>query len=126
MEQINITINGKAVTANPGESILSASLAAGIFIPNLCYHPDLEPLSACNLCYVEIAGREGVFQSCSTEVEEGMEITTENERLQKLRRMSMQLILSDHPSDCSTCREYGKCPMQSMIQYQELQIPPYG
>ncbi len=96
MTTLQLIINGRTVDAHSGQSILDAALNAGIFIPNLCYHPDLEPLGACNLCVVEIAGRDGIHPACSTPAENGMEITTETEQLNKVRRMSMQLMLTDH------------------------------
>lgn len=114
---IKFKIDGKEITAAEGQSILDASLKAGIYIPHLCHHPDLEPLGACNLCGVKIEGRDGVFPSCDTPAEEGMSVHTDTEELRSIRRISMQLMLTEHPSDCSTCPRYGNCPMQSIIQY---------
>ena len=114
---IGLKIDGKLVEAEEGVSILEASLEAGIYIPNLCHHPDLQPMGACRLCLVEIEGQEGVHASCEVQAKEGMVVFTETERVKKLRRLSMELMLADHPADCSTCLLYGNCPMQSLIQY---------
>lgn len=114
---IKLFIDEKEITARDGQNILDAALTAGIYIPHLCHHPDLEPLGACNLCIVQIDGRDGVYPACATPAEEGMHIHTDTEELKAIRRTSMQLMLSEHPSDCSTCPRYGNCTMQSMIQY---------
>lgn len=114
---INLIIDGKTITAVEGQSIMDAALNAGVYIPHLCHHPDLPPLGACNLCVVEIEGLDGYFPSCDTIAQDGMQIHTETEELKSIRRTSMQLMLTEHPSDCATCPRYGNCTMQSMIQY---------
>lgn len=114
---VKLFIDEKEVTAREGQNLMDAALSAGIYIPHLCHHPDLEPLGACNLCIVEIEGRDGVFPSCSTPVENGIRVHTDTEELKAIRRISMQLMLTEHPSDCSTCPRYGNCTMQSAIQY---------
>ncbi|QOX61917.1 2Fe-2S iron-sulfur cluster binding domain-containing protein [Anoxybacterium hadale] len=120
MTQITITIDGRKVAAEAGETILEASLRQGIYIPNLCHHPDLKPMGACRLCLVEIEGRKSLVASCSTEAEDGMVIRTKTERAERLRRLSMELILTEHPEDCSTCWRYGSCPMQSLLQFLSM------
>lgn len=120
MSKITINVNGREIRAKEGDTILKAALDGGVYIPNLCYHPDLEPLGACRLCVVEIEGRSGIFSSCTTLAEDGMRVNSETEITKKIRRQSMELMLQDHPSDCSTCPKYGSCPMQSMIQYLEV------
>ena len=67
MAKIALTINGTAVTADEGTTILEAALAKGIYIPHLCYHPDLSPVAVCRLCVVDIEGR-GITTSCNTPV----------------------------------------------------------
>jgi len=117
MSTITLTIDGQTVQTTKGTSLLDAALDAGIYIPNLCHHPDLKPIGACNLCLVEIEGRGGVTPSCSLEAEEGMVVHTTTEEVKKLRRLSVELMLADHPNDCSGCPRYGNCPLQSLIQY---------
>ena len=122
---ITLKIDGKEITAEKGQSIMSAALAAGIYIPHLCHHPELEALGACNLCGVNIEGREGVFPSCDTVAEDGMVVITDTEELRTIRRTSMQLMLTEHPSDCASCPRYGNCPMQSIIQYLGISSSSY-
>lgn len=117
LETIKLTIDDKEVTAEKGKSVLEAALDAGIYIPHLCHHPDLEPVSACRLCLVEIDGVEGVPTSCSTPAEEGMVVKTKSELINNMRRLSMELLLSDHPAECTGCSQYLNCELQSVKQY---------
>ena len=114
---IHITIDGKAIECAEGSRLLDVALANGIYIPNLCHHPDMEPMSACRLCIVEIEGIDEVQSSCETEVWEGMSVTTKSPRLDKLRGLSLELMLANHPHDCAGCPKYGMCEMQNLLQY---------
>ncbi len=114
---MKITIDGKTIEAKEGSSILDAALAAGVYIPHLCSHPDLEAKGGCRLCSVEIDGVEGAVPSCMTKVEEGMNITINGPEANKVRKMAMELILASHPADCTGCPKFGKCELQSLYQY---------
>ena len=114
---MRITIDGKEIQAKEGSCVLDAALEAGIFIPHLCSHPDLEAKGGCRLCSVEIDGVEGAVPACKTNVEEGMNITIHGEEAEKVRRTAMELILATHPADCTGCPKFGKCELQSMYQY---------
>ena len=117
IQSMKLTVNGQEIEAREGQSILDASLEAGIFIPHLCSHPDLEAKGGCRLCSVEIEGREGAVPSCMTPVEEGMVVHTTGPEADRVRRTAMELILASHPEDCTGCPKYGKCELQSMYQY---------
>ena len=114
---MKISIDGREIEAREGQSVLDAALAAGIFIPHLCSHPDLEAKGGCRLCSVEIEGREGAVPSCMTPAEDGMKVTVNGPEADKTRRMAMELILATHPEDCTGCPKFGKCELQSMYQY---------
>lgn len=114
---MKITIDGKTIEAKEGSSILDAALAADVYIPHLCSHPDLEAKGGCRLCSVEIDGVEGAVPSCMTKVEEGMNITINGPEADKVRKMAMELILASHPADCTGCPKFGKCELQSLYQY---------
>ena len=114
---MKITIDGKTIEAKEGSSILDAALVAGVYIPHLCSHPDLEAKGGCRLCSVEIDGVEGAVPSCMTKVEEGMNITINGPEANKVRKMAMELILASHPADCTGCPKFGKCELQSLYQY---------
>ena len=110
-------INDREVEAREGQSILDAALEAGIFIPHLCSHPDLEAKGGCRLCVVEIEGKDKPLPACTTMPSEGMRVSVNGPQADKVRRMSMELILATHPADCTGCPKYGKCELQSMYQY---------
>lgn len=118
MGTIRLTIDGTEVTAAEGQSVLEAALAADLYIPHLCSHPDLTPESGCKLCVVEVDGDAGQpVTACNTPVREGMRVVTQSEGLNKLRRTAMELMLAGHPGDCTSCRSYLNCELQAMMQY---------
>ena len=97
---INLTINGKAVTAPEGSTILEAARANGIDIPTLCYDKAVEIYGACGLCVVEAEGIPKLLRSCSAKVSEGMVVNTESERVVRSRKIAMELLMSAHDGDC--------------------------
>lgn len=114
---MKITIDGKEIEAQEGQSVLDAALAAGIFIPHLCSHPDLEAKGGCRLCSIEVEGIEHPLPACKTLVWEGQKVTVHGPNAEKVRKTAMELILATHPADCTGCPKYGKCELQSMYQY---------
>ncbi len=115
--KIKLTIDGRQVVTTAGKSVLEAALDAGIYIPNLCYHPDLSSTGACRLCVVEIDGMRGVPTSCTTEAAEGMVVKTDTPKTQSLRRTAMELMLASHPLECPTCPSNLNCQLQALAQY---------
>jgi formate dehydrogenase major subunit len=101
MEKVNVILNGKLITANKGETILQLARREGIEIPTLCNDERLEPFSSCYLCVVEVEGKKGLQPSCSTMVNEGMKIHTDNEKVVKSRKGALDLLLSNHYADCA-------------------------
>jgi formate dehydrogenase beta subunit len=95
---MKIKINDKEIEAREGQTILEAALEAGIYIPNLCYHPDLEPVGACRLCIVEVEWMRGYPASCVLKARDGMIIRTGTPKLQELRRNVIWLTLSEYPA----------------------------
>jgi len=96
---IKLTVDGRQIKAKEGKTVLEAATENGIYIPNLCYHPNLKPIAACRLCIVEIEKMRGFPTSCTTKVSEGMVVKTNTEELQKLRQNLIWLILSNYPKD---------------------------
>ena len=114
---MKIFIDDREIEAKEGQSVLDAALDAGIFIPHLCSHPDLEAKGGCRLCSIEVEGEDKAVPACETIVKDGMKVTVNGPKAEKVRRMSMELILASHPADCTGCPKYGKCELQSMYQY---------
>lgn len=100
MENINLTINGKSITAPQGSTILEAARANGINIPTLCHDEAVEVYGACGVCVVEAQGVPKLLRSCSTKISEGMVIETESPRVVKSRKIAMELLMSAHDGDC--------------------------
>lgn len=117
MKKIRMNIDGYQIEAEEGQNLLQAALDAGIYIPHLCYHPDLTPQGNCKLCTVEIEGTEGTVQSCETIVQEGMVIKTKTEKVKQLRMVALELMLASHPKDCTSCDKYLNCELQALMQY---------
>jgi formate dehydrogenase beta subunit len=108
-DKINLTIDGKSVEVEKGGTVLQAAQSAGIYIPTLCYHPDLQPYGGCRLCIVEIENMRGLPTACTTPATDGMKVTTNSEKIKELRRAFLQLILSEHPNACLTCERRERC-----------------
>ncbi len=122
---VNLTINGKAVQAAEGTTVLQAAEAAGIAIPHLCYLKELNEIAACRLCVVEIAGVSRLAPACDTPVAEGMQVKTESPRVLAARKVNLQLILSKHRTSCTTCVRSGNCRLQDLAREFNLRDIPY-
>jgi formate dehydrogenase major subunit len=125
-EMVNLEIDGYTVSVPKGTSIMRAAKELGITIPKLCATDNLEPFGSCRLCIVEIEGRRGTPASCTTPVEPGLKVTTQNGKLAKLRKGVMELYISDHPLDCLTCSANGDCELQDMAGAVGLREVRYG
>ncbi len=114
-ELVEITINGQKVKVNKGETLLKSCLDNGFKVPHLCYTDILGGASACRLCVVKIKDMRGLVASCSIDVADGMEITTEDDELTEYRRMNLELILASQKHDCLFCTHNNKCELQDLI-----------
>ena len=112
MAVVSLVIDSKAVEAEEGTTILEAARSVGIDVPNLCYHEKLKPYTACRICLVEIEarGRTRLDTACSRPVEEGLNVRTRSEKIDKIRKTILELMLShagDSPRLRELAREYG-------------------
>ena len=123
---VTLTIDGFTVTVPEGTSIMRAAMTLGIKVPKLCAYDMVDAFGSCRLCLVEIEGRAGTPASCTTPVAEGIKVTTQNQRLGRLRRNVMELYISDHPLDCLTCSANGNCELQDMAGAVGLREVRYG
>lgn len=96
---IRLTINNIAVEVEEGQSVLDAARAAGVGIPTLCHHPAVAPYGACRLCLVEVVvrGRSRIVTSCCYPAREGLEVRTDTDRIVRVRRAVMELLLARAP-----------------------------
>jgi predicted molibdopterin-dependent oxidoreductase YjgC len=116
-EKVFVTIDGKKIEARKGMTVLEAALKAGIYVPRLCYDPDLKPYGACRLCVVEIEGMRGLPTSCTTPVTEGMKVHTETPLVTQSRRITIELIMANHHGDCLTCAKNTHCELQEVARF---------
>ena len=106
---IKITIDNQVIEVEKGKSILQAAEANNIYIPTLCSHKDLSPYGGCRMCLVEVDGIRGFPTACTTPAEDGMTVRTESKQLHSLRVDILELILSEHPTNCLFCAESEDC-----------------
>jgi iron-only hydrogenase group A len=111
---IKAKINNVDVEVPEGTSILSAAFKAGFKIPTLCNHPDLVPEGQCGICVVEIDGIPGFKRSCMTPLAEGMKVRTNTLKLMATRKRLVELILTNHDTDCLTCIKSQSCELQTL------------
>lgn len=123
---VNISINGKNYNVEQGLSILESARENGITIPTLCFHKDLSPTGNCRMCVVDVKNSRFLQAACVTQVAEGMIIETESEKVIKSRRLSLQLMLANHPQDCITCEASGECELQDLAYDYKVEVPSWG
>jgi formate dehydrogenase major subunit len=125
-EEVAVQIDGIDVVVPAGTSVMRAAKEAGIAIPKLCATDSIEPFGSCRLCICEVEGRKGLPASCTTPVETGMKVSTQNDKIARVRRGVMELYISDHPLDCLTCSANGDCELQDMAGQVGLRDVRYG
>ncbi len=132
---VTLVIDDIEVQAEEGETVLAAAQRAGIYIPALCYHPDLPPFQGlaaaevlyrgpeaikadstkeyqgCQLCLVQIEGQDGFPTACTTPVSQGLVVHTNTPEIQELRRDNLVTILADHPHNCLVCAQREGCSL---------------
>ncbi|MBQ6906619.1 MAG: iron hydrogenase small subunit [Clostridia bacterium] len=114
MNMINLTIDGIKVTVPADYTVLEAAKAAKINIPTLCYLKDVNKIGACRMCLVEVKGARGLGAACVLPVTEGMEVKTNTEALRKARKANLELLLSNHNRECTSCVRSANCELQAL------------
>ncbi|MCQ4872598.1 MULTISPECIES: NADH-dependent [FeFe] hydrogenase, group A6 [Odoribacteraceae] len=131
-ENITLKIDNREISVPKGTTILEAARELGIDIPTLCYM-NLKDLciknapASCRICVVEVEGRKNLAPSCATRCDNGMVVHTNTMRVLNARRVVLELMLSDHPSDCLVCAKSGNCELQAVaIKLGIREIPFQG
>jgi NADH-quinone oxidoreductase subunit G len=122
---IKLTINNTPVTVEKGATILEAAATIDIKIPTLCHFTidcvNIEHRSgSCRICVVEVENRRNLAPACCTPAEDGMVVKTNTIRAINARRTMLDLLLSDHPKECLTCEQNGKCQLQDLASELDL------
>jgi NADH-quinone oxidoreductase subunit G len=122
---VKLTIDNITVEVPAGMSIKAAAKKVGVNIPTLCYLEGINEIGACRVCLVEIEGTEKLATSCNTPVEEGMVVYTNSPKVLEGRKTNVQLILSQHSCDCTTCVRSGNCTLQTLANDLGILDMPY-
>lgn len=125
---VELSIDGNTIKVDAGTTVLQAALMNGIEIPHLCYDPRISPTGACRLCVVEIEGTKGLQTSCARIAENGMVVNTRSSFIRRIRRTNLELIMSEHRLECSSCDSDGDCLLQDYAyeyQINEHKYPYY-
>jgi NADH-quinone oxidoreductase subunit G len=113
---VKIYIDAKEIGAEEGTTVFHAALDAGISIPHFCYHPAFAPEGTCRMCLVEIEGMPKLELACSTQVREGMKVSTQSDRVREARMGVLEFLLAEHPLDCPICDQAGDCKLQDYYE----------
>jgi len=116
MDNVTLTINDIKVTVEKGATILDAAKKVGVRIPTLCHHDDLCVAGNCRVCVVEQKGARALQASCAVPAAEGMQIYTNTKKVREARKTIIELLLSEHAGECTSCYRSGNCELQSIAQ----------
>jgi len=126
MDTVTLKINGTEVTVPQGSTILEAARAAGIRIPTLCYLKDINAIGACRMCVVEVKGARAFAAACVYPVTEGMEVFTNTPKLRTARKATLELMLSNHRTDCLSCSRSTNCELQNLCREYGVDMKRFG
>src|SRR5215470_12897733 len=113
-KSVNISVDGRAVSAPAGSLLIEACKSAGIEVPAFCYYPNLSLQGACRMCLVRIERMPKLQTACTTGITEGMVVTTDSDEIRQARKSMVELLLGNHPLDCPVCDAGGECELQDM------------
>jgi len=113
--KVNLTIDGRKIGAETGQTILQVAEQAGIHIPILCHHPALPPEGACRICLVEIERQRTLQPACTFPATEGLVVHTHSPKVVEARQFVLEMLVSDHPLDCMACDATGDCLLQDLV-----------
>ncbi len=119
-KMVSLTIDGQKVEVPSSSTVLEAAKKLGIKIPTLCYLKDINEIGACRMCIVEVKGAKALQASCMLPVSDGMEVITNSPKVRESRKVTLELLLSDHNMECPTCVRNLNCELQTLAE--ELNI----
>ena len=132
MNTVNVQINGQEIECPSTATVLEAARLAGIEIPTLCYMKEINAIGACRICMVEVKGARTLVAACVFPVSDGMEVFTNTQKVRNARKMTLELILSNHRKDCLTCTRNLNCELQTLanefcvdgVRYADDELKP--
>jgi NADH-quinone oxidoreductase subunit G len=114
MADVNLTVDGKKLTAPAGTLLIEACKSAGIEVPSFCYYPNLSLQGACRMCLVKVEKMPKLQTACTTVIGEGMIVSTDSPEVHQARKSMVEMLLGNHPLDCPVCDAGGECELQDM------------
>ena len=111
---VNITVDGKPISAPAGTLLIEACKTVGIEVPSFCYYPNLSLQGACRMCLVRVEKMPKLQTACTTGITEGMVVVTDNDEIRQARKSMVEMLLGNHPLDCPVCDAGGECELQDM------------
>lgn len=117
---VTLVVDGKDVSGREDESVLDVARDHNIPIPTLCSLQGLSDVGACRMCLVEVKGSPKLFPACTTRVQEGMEVTTNSDRLTDYRKMILELLFAERNHICAVCVSNGHCDLQDLAKDQQV------
>jgi NADH dehydrogenase/NADH:ubiquinone oxidoreductase subunit G len=125
--KVTLQVDGRRLQVPAGTSVLTACLANGIFIPNLCWIEGVEPPAAsCRLCFVEVEGLDRPVTACTEPVREGLVVNTATAEVRRLQKAAFSLLLSVHDVNCKHCPANRNCALQDIARFLKLALKPKG
>jgi predicted molibdopterin-dependent oxidoreductase YjgC len=123
---ISIRINDIPLQLEAPVNLVEAAAMVGVHIPHLCYHPDLSIHGKCRICMVELKGSPKLLPACMTMAEDGMDVVTNTDKINQIRRGVLGIQLSTHPFDCPTCDKGGECRLQDYVHTYGADVKKYA
>jgi formate dehydrogenase major subunit len=123
---VECSIDGQSLQVPAGTTIWEAARHVGIDIPVLCHHPNLNPVAVCRVCAVEVEGARVLAAACIRQVEPGMQVRTTSDRVERSRRMLVELLMADHPTPCTRQRQSGSCELEGLASHYGLEQPRFA
>jgi [NiFe] hydrogenase diaphorase moiety small subunit len=122
-QQASFRLDGEPIPFSPGQTIMDAALAAGVYIPHLCHNPEFAPHGSCRVCVVRANGRE--VSACTAPAETGMEVESETEAIRALRVAILQMLFVEGNHVCPACERSGACQLQAVAYYCGMLEPHF-
>jgi [NiFe] hydrogenase diaphorase moiety small subunit len=123
MSEIRFTIDGKPCVAKPGQTIVEAAKANGVYIPVLCHFEGLKPVGSCRICTVRVNGR--YMAACTQPVAEGMAVENTAPDLEDMRKALIEMLFVEGNHMCPTCEKSGNCELQALGYRYQLLVPRF-
>jgi len=123
MTEIRFTIDGRACLAKPGQTIVEAAKANGVYIPVLCHYEGLKPVGSCRICTVRVAGR--MMAACTQPVTEGMAVENTAPDLEDMRKSLIEMLFAEGNHLCPSCEKSGNCELQALAYRYRMMVPRF-